>query len=374
MAYTDGRLWPGGMTLSAGIVLLLALCGCPQTEPNGLPDDREYMFFPEPPDTARVQFLCNLRGSMDVGDQADKKPRGLAGFILGEEEQEKYDIIGKPYGVAVRDGKVYVADTLKLSVAIMDVGKGRFSRFGRKGQGKLRKPINIRFDASGLCYVTDTVKDGQIIVYDGDGNYKRRYGKPGDFKPADVAITPEELFVLDIEGNCVKVYDLATGDLKRTFGTKGRGLGEFNGPTNMVFGPGGNLYVADSINQRVQKLSPTGKPLAIFGQHGRGPGKFFRPKGIAVDREGLIYVVDTVVGLVQLLDPQGRPLMFIGGHGEEPGRLMLPTQIVLDYDNIDHFRKYLAPDFEPQYLIFITNQYGGHKVSVYAFGRRKGQG
>jgi len=130
--------------------------------------------------------------------------------------------------------------------------------------------------------------------------------------------------------------------------------------------------VADSINQRVQKLSPTGKPPAIIGRAGRGPGRFFRPKGIAVDREGLIHVVDAVVGIVQLLDQQGRALMLIGGYGEEPGRLMLPAQIVLDYDNIDHFRKYFAPDFDAEYLIFITNQKGGHRVSVYAFGRRKG--
>jgi hypothetical protein len=43
--------------------------------------------------------------------------------------------------------------------------------------------------------------------------------------------------------------------------------------------------------------------------------------------------------------------------------------VVISYDIAEPFRKYIAPNFEAEYLIFVTNQLGPNKVSIYAFGK-----
>ena len=68
--------------------------------------------------------------------------------------------------------------------------------------------------------------------------------------------------------NQVSLYDLA-GSLLDQFGGAGSGLGQFNFPGGSAVDAGGNLYVADVANHRVQKLDPAGAPLAVFGSRGR---------------------------------------------------------------------------------------------------------
>jgi hypothetical protein len=53
------------------------------------------------------------------------------------------------------------------------------------------------------------------------------------------------------------------------------------------------------------------------------------------------------------------------------GALYLPAGVAVDYNNVAHFQKFAAPGFKIDYLIFIANQVGTHKVSVYGFGRKQ---
>jgi len=55
----------------------------------------------------------------------------------------------------------------------------------------------------------------------------------------------------------------------------------------------GNVYVVDRINERIQKLSASGQPLAQWGTKGTAPGQFQGPRGVAVDGQGNVYVADT---------------------------------------------------------------------------------
>ena len=57
--------------------------------------------------------------------------------------------------------------------------------------------------------------------------------------------------------------------------------------------------------------------------------------------------------------------------GNQPGNLILPAQIVIDYDNVPLFTKYASPDFEIEYLILVTSQYGERKVNVFGFGQKR---
>jgi uncharacterized protein (TIGR03663 family) len=77
------------------------------------------------------------------------------------------------------------------------------------------------------------------------------------------------------------------------FGTIGAGQGQFQEPKAMAFGPDGNLYVADSGNNRIEVVSPGGKFIRAFGSKGTGDGQFTEPWGIAVSKTGNVYVADT---------------------------------------------------------------------------------
>jgi hypothetical protein len=46
----------------------------------------------------------------------------------------------------------------------------------------------------------------------------------------------------------------------------------------------------------------------------------------------------------------------------------LPTKIALDYDNIEFFKQYAVEGANIEFLVFVSNQYGPNKVSVYGFG------
>jgi len=261
--------------------------------------------------------------------------------------------------------------TPNACIAVMDMVKQQLTRFGRTGPGKLKKPINVRLDRSGHIYVTDTLRR-EIVVFEADGKYARAFGGGESFYPVDVAVVGDELYVLDAAAHCVKVFDLSTGKAKRSFGGKGMGPGKLDRPTNMTVDDKGMVYVSDMINYRIQKYDSSGKYLTVFGQSGYGPGAFARPKGIAVDRDGVLYVVDAMSAIVQLLDQRNRPLMHFGELGIHPGRLYLPAQVVIDYDNIEPFRKYVRPGFKVKYLVFVTNQFGPNRISVYAFGLGSG--
>ena len=74
-----------------------------------------------------------------------------------------------------------------------------------------------------------------------------------------------------------------------------------------------SVYVADWGNDRIQKFSGGGAHLASFGTPGRGDGQFHRPSGVAVDPSGHIYVADWGNERVQVLDSGGGFVQMLRG-------------------------------------------------------------
>jgi sugar lactone lactonase YvrE len=76
---------------------------------------------------------------------------------------------------------------------------------------------------------------------------------------------------------------------------------------------GGNLYWTQMRNHGlIEKLGPDGKIVAKWGTRGCGPGRFDRPHGLALDRQENVYVADEGNRNVQKLSPTGRPLAVWG--------------------------------------------------------------
>ena len=124
------------------------------------------------------------------------------------------------------------------------------------------------------------------------------------------------------------------------WGSRGSGPGQFNNPNGIALDGQGNLYVADSQNNRIQKLSVNGgRPIAQFGTMGTGPGQFNSPTGVAIDQQGNIYVSDWGNHRIQKLSPTGQFLQQWGNSGrfgtellpgDQPGQFNHPNGLALD--------------------------------------------
>jgi DNA-binding beta-propeller fold protein YncE len=133
---------------------------------------------------------------------------------------------------------------------------------------------------------------------------------PGQFwSPSDVAVDSSgQVFVADSSNQRIQVLS-GTGQPVAQWGWQGSDPGQFQLPSSLAVDSAGNVYVSDSRNSRVQKLSSTGQPLAAWGTVvGQGtprpapePGQFNGPGGVTVDRAGNVYVADTRNARVQKL-------------------------------------------------------------------------
>lgn len=111
-------------------------------------------------------------------------------------------------------------------------------------------------------------------------------------------------------------YQRATRSLASiaSFGAgKGAAQGQFNDPKGVAVDAAGNIYVADTLNHRIQKLDATGKFLLAFGSQGEGDGQFNEPWSVAVDKDGSIYVADTWNHRIQKFDATGKFVAKWGG-------------------------------------------------------------
>jgi len=106
--------------------------------------------------------------------------------------------------------------------------------------------------------------------------------------------------------------------------------GLLNLPQGMALDARGDMYIADTNNNRIVKLSPKGKPLAAWGKKGSGPGQFIKPWAVNLDPSGNIYVADTYNGRVQELSPKGKPVASWGSPGTGSGQLLLPDGVAVD--------------------------------------------
>ncbi|HYN70153.1 MAG TPA: NHL repeat-containing protein, partial [Candidatus Eisenbacteria bacterium] len=100
-------------------------------------------------------------------------------------------------------------------------------------------------------------------------------------------------------------------------GGHGAGPGQLDGPRGIAVDPKGNILVADTQNNRIQRFAPDGTFLASFGKRGVGPGEFNEPNGVAVDSRGHIFVADTANQRLQEFDD--RDQFVREWRGPEPG-------------------------------------------------------
>jgi streptogramin lyase len=252
---------------------------------------------------------------------------GLVGTADGTGSAARFN---GPIGVAVDgSGNVYVADCDSRTIRKVAAGglvttlAGMASDGSTDGTGSAAKfylPSGVAVDASGSVYVSDyenctirKIASGGVVTTlagtaggigssDGLGSAARFRGPDG------IAVDGSgSVYVADCGNNTIR--KITAGGLVSTLaGTAGNtgsangtgGVAMFNTPYGIAVDGSGNVYVADTFNDTIRKISPGGVVSTLAGAVGMtgstdGTGtaaRFKWPTGVAVDGSGTLYIAD----------------------------------------------------------------------------------
>lgn len=174
--------------------------------------------------------------------------------------------------------------------------------------------------------------------------------------PRDIAAAPDGTLYMVDTGNHRVLHLSPEGEVLHSWGSfsgttaETAPEGTFNEPWGIAIGPGGNIYVADTWNHRVQKFTPQGTFITSWGQHGQqgAPNTFWGPRDIASDQHGHVYVSDTGNKRIAIFNQRGEFLDQFGGAGGEPGQLDEPVGIAVD----DAGNLYVADTWNQRVQVF----------------------
>ncbi len=213
-------------------------------------------------------------------------------------------------------GNLYYVDPSKHCLLKFDPKGQLIARWGREGGdlGQFYYPTGVAVDRQGQIYVAE-LGNYRVQKLDSQGRCLASWdGAPSLNQPDRIALSPDgnTIYVSDISKHCILKFDRDLRFLGR-LGNEGRAGGQFRYPGNLTVDPNGQLFVADTLNGRVQKLDPGGRFLAELGsempfsnpedEEARPSGY---PGGVAVDpHDGSLYIT-TAAGKVQKFDGAGQ--------------------------------------------------------------------
>jgi len=308
----------------------MALPGCGPRPAVPWAPAKEAAAWPEPPDPPRVQYLGAMSAGQALRFATSTGARWLD-FLVGSPRFR----LGAPHGIAVDATMLAIADSGNGAVHVIEKQKRSYRVIAAAGDTALECPIGLAAGGRGDLFVADAAL---ARVF--------RLGLRGELleeiqekfvRPTGVVhdAARGRLHIVDSGAHAVLTFEPreARWALVRRLGARGEGPGTFNFPTHAAVDAQGRLYVADSLNHRIQRFDADGKLLGAFGQAGDGTGDFAKAKGVAVDSDGHLYVADSLYDVVQIFDRDGRFLLSFGGSGQEGGSLWLPTGIFIDAED-----------------------------------------
>lgn len=264
-----------------------------------------------------------------------------------------------PTGVVVdSSGNLYFADSLnnrirKLSGGNVSTyaGNGAFSRSGDGGaadSAQLNTPLGVAVDSFGNSYIADTANNvvrrvdsnkgtsGTISTFAGTGTA----GSSGDGSaaasaqlngPQGLAVdSAGDLYIADTQNNRVRKVSggaISTVAGSGTAGFAGDGgpaaSAQLNAPFAVAVDAAGNLYIAEFSNNRVRKVAANGEISTLAGSGVSGFGgdglqaagaQLNGPQGVAVDSAGNVYIADTANNRVRKVAADG-VIRTVAGNG-----------------------------------------------------------
>jgi DNA-binding beta-propeller fold protein YncE len=180
--------------------------------------------------------------------------------------------------------------------------------------------------------------EGIILPVTSDASLGSVGSAAGQFQaPRAIALAADgSLYVADSLNDRIQ-HLRPDGSVLQTWGTRAdvtQGAapgGTFNEPWGVAVAPDGSVYVADTWNYRIQKFSADGKFLQMWGTGpALGKDQLYGPRGIAVDRQGRVFVADTGNKRIVIYAGDGSYLAELGTPGMALGQLDEPVAIALD--------------------------------------------
>ena len=202
-------------------------------------------------------------------------------------------------------------------------------KWGSAGEdnGQFDRPQNVGLGPSNTIYVADT-ENHRIQNFDTLGNFVTKWGSvcslytndnrcrdpdgsgplevgDGQFnRPLDVVVdSTGNVYVTDSLNDRIQKFD-ANGNFITKWGSQGSGEGQFSIPFGIAIDSSDKVYV-DDLTDRVQKFTSNGDFITEWGSQGFGDGQFRNPHGIAIDSSDNVYVVDEANRSVQKFDSRG---------------------------------------------------------------------
>ena len=283
-----------------------------------------------------------------------------------------------PEGVALDNaGVVYVADRGNNTIrkitpdgevtTLAGTGRQSGSTNGTGSEARFNAPIGLAVDAAGNVYVSDSQNEtirkitpqGEVTTLAGSAGIPgsaNGAGSAARFKrPFGVALDgATNVYVADCDNH--KIRMITPAGVVSTFagsGTIGTNNGtgtaaRFKNPQGLAFDSATNLFVTDSGNYTIRKITPAGVVTTVAGFGGLSgtndaigtAARFTFPNGVAVDNEGYIYVVDQFISTIRRISPVGVVTTLAGrstsnGVGKTDGvgntaRFYYPSGLALD--------------------------------------------
>ena len=269
--------------------------------------------------------VCALFGAITAQAQSNYEPYSIAtfaGFPPGSANGAGPGAqFNEPYGVAAdASGNVYVADAANHIIRKIDsalnvttlagLAGNPGSADGSRSVAQFNFPSAVAVDTTGNVYVADP-NNHTIRKIDSAGNVTTLAGSAGNPGNAD-----------------------GTG-----------AAAQFNSPSGVAVDSSGNVYVGDTGNETIRKITSAGvvSTWAGSGQIGSADGlstaaQFFTPTGVAVDTSGNVYVADFSNSTIRKIDPAQNVTTLAGLAGNNSyadgtgsaARFSLPNSVAVD--------------------------------------------
>jgi trimeric autotransporter adhesin len=234
-----------------------------------------------------------------------------------------FDSTGNLYISEVNGSRIRKVDTAGIITTFAGTGVAGFAGDGGPATAaQFRNPNAICFDSAGSLYIAD-VNNNRVRMVDTAGIITALagtglVGSAGDGGPATAAQlnaprtvtvdSSDNLYIADFQNNRVRRVD-TTGMITTFAGTGVRGFSgdgglaaaaQLNGPNTVSFDSSGNLYIAESLGQRLRKVDTmgiittfAGGGSPVLGDGGPATAAQFDPSsGVAFDSSGNLYIAD----------------------------------------------------------------------------------
>ena len=185
---------------------------------------------------------------------------------------------------------------------------GSYSGKNEDGILVFSHPVSVLPNNDGTMWLLSYTMN-ELLKIDQNGLVIDRNG--GNFngfdRPMDLIRMPNgNLLVTEFAGDRISMFD-SKGKFIKSFGEKGRKVGQMVGPEYMAQDSDGNIFVTDFGNSRVDVFDHDGNPLFFFGGKTDGFSGLKGPTGIAV-YENIVFVTDCLTGAVHRFDVSGNYL------------------------------------------------------------------